>query len=68
MRHSIAVWDVTFYKVDEDGEALTDNRGNVQLYNALGTAFTNGTDFTNGAAFAHLAEGLDDDDLEEVTA
>jgi hypothetical protein len=60
MNHSIAVWDITFYKVDEDGDALTDNKGNVQLYTALGT------DFTNGAAFAHLAEGLDDDDLEEV--
>ena len=59
---NIAVWDITFCKVGEDGEALTDNRGNVQLYNALGT------DFTNGAAFAHLAEGLDDDDLEEVSA
>ena len=56
MRHSIAVWEITFYKVGEDGEALTDNKGNVQLYSA--------TDYDG----SYLAEGLDDDDLEEVTA
>ena len=60
--YTIAVWDITFCKVGEDGEPLTDNKGNLQLYTALGT------DFTNGAAFAHLAEGLGDDDLEEVSA
>lgn len=54
MRHSIAVWEITFYKVGEDGEALTDNKGNVQLYNA--------TDYD----CSYLAEGLDDDDLEEI--
>ena len=56
MRHSIAVWEITFYKVGEDGEALTDNKGNAQLYTA--------TDYD----CSYLAEGLDDDDLEEVTA
>ena len=54
MRHSIAVWNITFYKVDEGGEALTDNKGNVQLYYA--------TDWD----CSYLAEGLDDDDLEEI--
>ncbi len=54
MNHSIAVWDLTFYKVGEDGDALTDNKGNVQLYYA--------TDYD----CSYLAEGLDDDDLEEV--
>tara|TARA_R100000951_G_scaffold46524_1_gene39852 strand:- start:171 stop:341 length:171 start_codon:yes stop_codon:yes gene_type:complete len=54
MRHSIAVWDIAFYKVGEDGEALTDNKGNVQLYTV------------DGYDCSYLAEGLVDDDLEEV--
>jgi len=53
MNHSIAVWEITFYKVGEDGEALTDNKGNVQLYDA--------TDYDCSC----LAENLNDDDLEE---
>ena len=51
--YTIAVWEITFYKVGEDGEALTDSKGNVQLYDA--------TDYD----CSYLAEGLDDDDLEE---
>ena len=54
MNYSIAVWEITFYKVGEDGDVLTDNKGNVQLYNA--------TDYDCST----LAEGLDDDDLEEI--
>ena len=54
MRHWIAVWDIQFYKVGEDGEALTDNKGNPQLYTVA--------DYD----CSHLAEGLVDDDLEEV--
>ena len=57
MKHSIAVWDLTFYKIGEDGEELTDNKGNVQLYYV-----------TDWSRYINLAEGLDDDDLEEVTA
>jgi len=52
--YSIAVWDIQFYKVDEDGNPLTDNKGNVQLYNAP------------NYDCSYLAEGLDDDDLEEI--
>ena len=55
MTHTIAVWDIQFYKVGEDGEPLTDNRGNVQLYSA------------NDYDCTYLADGLDDDDLVEVT-
>ena len=51
---SLEVWDIQFYKVDEDGNPLRDNKGNVQLYNA-----------TNYDC-SYLAEGLDEDDLEEV--
>jgi hypothetical protein len=52
--YSIAVWDITFYKVGEDGEPLTDNKGNVQLYTV--------TDYD----YSYLAENLQDDDLEEI--
>jgi len=55
MKHSIAVWELTFYKIGEDGEPLTDNKGNVQLYNAP------------DRDCEHLSEGLFDGDLEEVT-
>ncbi len=54
MTHYIAVWDVTFYKVDEDGDALTDNKGNVQLF------------YERHPDYTYLSEGLDDDDLEEI--
>ena len=56
MNYSIAVWDLQFYKVDEDGDALTDNKGNVQLYYA--------TDYD----CSYLAENLQDDDLEEIAS
>jgi len=54
--YSIAVWDLKFYKVNEDGDALTDNKGHVQLFEA--------PDYD----CSYLAEGIDDDDLEEVEA
>ena len=34
MNYSIAVWDIQFYKIDEDGDALTDSEGNVKLFDA----------------------------------
>ena len=52
--YTISVWDITFYKLGEDGEPLTDNKGNVQLYNV--------TDYD----CSYLAEGLGDDDLKEI--
>jgi hypothetical protein len=52
--YSILVWNLQFFKIDEDGVPLTDNKGNVQLYNAIDYDYT------------YLADGLDDDDLEEV--
>lgn len=52
--YSIEVWDIQFYKMNEEGDALTDNNGNVQLYNV--------TDYDCSC----LTEGLDDDDLVEI--
>ena len=51
--NNIAVWDLTFYRLDEDGNELKDENGKVITYRAE-------TDCT------YLAEGLDIDDLEVV--
>ena len=48
--NNIAVWDLTFYRADDDGIELKDDQGNVITYTAE-------TDCT------YLAEGLDVDDL-----
>lgn len=31
-KYTIAVWDLKLIKVDEDGEPLTDNKGNLVLF------------------------------------
>tara|TARA_R110000787_G_scaffold44918_5_gene109867 strand:+ start:565 stop:732 length:168 start_codon:yes stop_codon:yes gene_type:complete len=54
MSNIIAVLDIQFYKVGEDGEPLTDINGNIQIYKAV--------DFD----CSYLADGLDEDDLEAV--
>jgi hypothetical protein len=51
--NNIAVWDLTFYRADDDGNILEDEDGEVITYRAE-------TDCT------YLAEGLDIDDLEVV--
>tara|TARA_R100001129_G_scaffold179234_1_gene155829 strand:+ start:571 stop:807 length:237 start_codon:yes stop_codon:yes gene_type:complete len=51
--NNIAVWDLTFYRLDDDGNELKDDQGKVITYRAE-------TDCT------YLAEGLDIDDLEVV--
>ena len=54
MNYSIAVWDLTFYKVDEDGNELLNEDGSTKLF------YERHSDYTNHA------EGLNDDDLEEI--
>ena len=49
---NIAVWDLTFYRCDDDGNELKDKNGKVIIYRAE----------TN---CEYLAEGLDIEDLEE---
>ena len=55
MNYSIAVWDLTFYKVDEDGNELLNEDGSTKL-------------FTEGGNMdvSYLAEHLTDDDLFEM--
>ena len=52
--NNIAVWDLTFYRVDDDGNELKDDNGKVITYRTE-------TDCT------YLADGLDIDDLEVIT-
>ena len=53
--YDIAIWDIQFYKVDEDGNPLTDNRGNVQL-------FTEGGNMD----LSYVAEHVTEDELWEI--
>ena len=51
--NNIAVWDLTFYRKDEDGNTLKDENGKVITYRV------------ENYDTSYLAEGLDIDDLEE---
>ena len=51
----IGVWDLTFYKTDEFGNAVTDNKGSIQLYHAI--------DYD---LHINLADGLTEDDLVDI--
>ena len=55
MMYNVAVWAIQFYKVSEDGNPLTDNRGNVQLFTEEGNM-----------DFSWVAESVDADELVEV--
>jgi hypothetical protein len=55
--YSIAVWDVEFYKVDEDGNELLNEDGSVKL-------FCENTNFD----YSYLADYIDPDDLVAVTS
>ena len=53
--YSIVVWDIQFCKVDDEGNELLNEDGSVKL-------------FTDGGNLdcSYIAEGLDEDDLEEA--
>ena len=55
--YSVAVWDIQFYKFDEDGNELLNADGSVKL-------FTEGGNID----FSHLTELITDDELFEVEA
>jgi len=52
--NNIAVYDLLFYRADDDGNELTDKKGKPKMYRAE-------------VDCQYLAEGLDVDDLEEVS-
>jgi hypothetical protein len=49
--------DITFYKVDEDGEEIKDKNGNTKLYQPKG----------RWKDLEYLCEDRDDDNFEEIT-
>ena len=53
--YSIAVWDIQFYKVDEDGNELLNEDGSVKL-------FSENSNFD----YSYLADSINEDDLKEL--
>ena len=53
-KYRIAVWDLIFFRVDEDGNEELDADGNIKLYDA------------EWYDCSHLAEGIDVKDLTVV--
>ena len=52
--YSIAVWNIQFYRQDEDGNEELDENGNIKLYEA------------DWYDCSHLADGIELEDLQEV--
>jgi hypothetical protein len=50
------IYEITFYKVDEDGNEITDAKGNIKLYEPKG----------RWKDLEYLCEDRDDDNFEEV--
>ena len=57
MKYSLAVWDIQFYKVDEDGNELLNDDGSVKM-------FTESRDID----LSWVADSIYEDDVNEVTA
>jgi len=56
MKYSVAVWDIQFYKVDEDGNELLNKDGSVKM-------FTESRDID----LSWVADSIYEDDVKEVT-
>jgi len=50
------IWDIRWHKVDEDGNAETNEDGSVKLY----------TDASGKFDYSYIGDGFDQDDLEEI--
>jgi len=57
MKYSVAVWDIQFCKVDEDGNELLNDDGSVKM-------FTESRDID----LSWVADSIYEDDVKEVTA
>ena len=49
------IWDIRFYKMDEDGNEETHEDGSVKLY----------TDASRKFDYSYIGDGFDQDDLEK---
>ena len=56
MKYSVAVWNIQFYKVDEDGNELLNDDGSVKM-------FTESRDID----LSWVADSIYEDDVKEVT-
>ena len=56
MKYSVEVWDIQFYKVDEDGNELLNKDGSVKM-------FTQSRDID----LSWVADSIYEDDVKEVT-
>jgi len=54
-KYSIAVWNVQFYKIDEDGNELLNDDGSVKLF------FEN-----SNFDYSYLADSINDNELKEL--
>jgi hypothetical protein len=55
-KYSIAVWNVQFYKIDEDGNELLNDDGSVKLFSENSENFD----------YSYLTDSIDDNDLKEI--
>ena len=55
MAHTIAVWDIHFYKVDEDGNELLNDDGSIKLFTQ-----------TRDIDLSWIAESVSENELEEM--
>jgi len=55
MKYSMAVWDIQFYKVDEDGNELLNDDGSIKLFTG-----------NRNMDFSWVAESADANELEEI--
>lgn len=54
-KYSIEVWDIQFYKVDENGDELLNDDGSVKLFTS-----------SRNMDFSWVAESADANELEEI--
>ena len=55
-KYSIAVWNVQFYKIDEDSNELLNDDGSVKLFSENSENFD----------YSYLTDSIDDNDLKEI--
>lgn len=57
MKYTVEVWDIQFYKVDEDGNELLNKDGSVKMFTA-----------SRDIDLSWVADSVCEDDVNEVTA
>ena len=57
MKYSVEVWDIQFYKVDEDGNELLNDDGSVKMFTE-----------SRNIDLSWVADSIYENDVKEVTA